>query len=93
MVTDFDGVHTDNKARVDEHGVEAKLSSMAKWYAAHAAVEIADEAIQILGGWGYMTEFEVERFYRDARITEIYEGTSEIQRIIIARQLIERRRL
>ena len=48
------------------------------------AVEVADEAIQILGGYGYMTEFEVERFYRDAKITEIYEGTKEIQKNTIA---------
>ena len=48
------------------------------------AVEVADEAIQLLGGYGYMTEYEVERFYRDAKITEIYEGTKEIQKNTIA---------
>jgi len=47
-------------------------------YAARTAVEVADEAIQLLGGYGYMLEYEVERFYRDAKITEIYEGTKEI---------------
>ena len=46
------------------------------------------EAIQILGGYGYTTEFAVERYYRDAKITEIYEGTSEIQRMVIARNLL-----
>jgi len=54
-------------------------------YAARTAVEVADEAIQLLGGYGYMAEYEVERFYRDAKITEIYEGTSEIQRLVISR--------
>jgi alkylation response protein AidB-like acyl-CoA dehydrogenase len=52
------------------------------------AVEVADEAIQLLGGYGYMTEYEVERFYRDAKITEIYEGTKEIQKNTIASALI-----
>ena len=61
---------------------------MAKFYAPHAAVEVADEAIQLLGGYGYMTDFEVERFYRDARITEIYEGSREIQKNIIAGAVI-----
>jgi alkylation response protein AidB-like acyl-CoA dehydrogenase len=46
------------------------------------------EAVQILGGYGYTTEFPVERYYRDAKITEIYEGTSEIQRIVIARSIL-----
>ena len=54
--------------------IDPKLTSMAKMYAARTAVEVADEAIQLLGGYGYMTEYEVERFYRDAKITEIYEG-------------------
>jgi hypothetical protein len=46
------------------------------------------EAIQVLGGYGYMKEFPVERYYRDAKITEIYEGTNEIQRLVIARQIL-----
>jgi alkylation response protein AidB-like acyl-CoA dehydrogenase len=61
---------------------------MAKLLAARTAVEVADEAIQILGGYGYITEYEVERFYRDAKITEIYEGTKEIQKNTIASALI-----
>jgi alkylation response protein AidB-like acyl-CoA dehydrogenase len=72
----------------DQGRVDAKLTSMAKYYAARSAVEVADEAIQILGGWGYMTDFEVERFYRDAKITEIYEGTREIQKNTIASAVI-----
>ncbi len=67
---------------------DPKLMSMAKLVAARVAVEVADEAIQILGGYGYMSEYEVERFYRDARITEIYEGTREIQKNTIANALI-----
>jgi alkylation response protein AidB-like acyl-CoA dehydrogenase len=72
----------------DQGRLEPMVSSMAKVYAARAAVEVADEAIQLLGGWGYMTDFEVERFYRDAKITEIYEGTREIQKNTIASALL-----
>jgi alkylation response protein AidB-like acyl-CoA dehydrogenase len=68
----------------DQGRIDPKLTSMAKMYAARTAVEVADEAIQLLGGYGYMLEYEVERFYRDAKITEIYEGTKEIQKNTIA---------
>ena len=63
-------------------------ASKAKLFASTAARKHAAEAVQIHGGYGYTTEFPVERFYRDAKITEIYEGTSEIQQIIIARSLL-----
>lgn len=72
----------------DQGRIDPKLTSMAKMYAARTAVEVADEAIQLLGGYGYMTEYEVERFYRDAKITEIYEGTKEIQKNTIASALL-----
>jgi len=72
----------------DQGRIDPKLTSMAKMYAARTAVEVADEAIQLLGGYGYMVEYEVERFYRDAKITEIYEGTKEIQKNTIASALI-----
>lgn len=72
----------------DQGRIDPKLTSMAKMYAARAAVEVADEAIQLLGGYGYMAEYEVERFYRDAKITEIYEGTKEIQKNTIAGAVI-----
>jgi alkylation response protein AidB-like acyl-CoA dehydrogenase len=72
----------------DKKKIDPKLTSMAKWFAARTAVEIADEAVQMLGGYGYLTEYEVERFYRDAKITEIYEGTREIQKNTIASALI-----
>jgi butyryl-CoA dehydrogenase len=61
-----------------------KEASMAKLYASDVANRAAREAIQIFGGNGYVTEFPVERHFRDAKITEIYEGTSEIQRLVIA---------
>ena len=66
-------------------------SAMAKLFAAEAAMNAATEAIQIHGGYGYTKEFKVERYFRDAKITEIYEGTSEIQRLVIANQVLGRR--
>lgn len=74
----------------DQGKIDPKLASMAKMYAARAGVEICEEAVQIFGGHGYMLENEVERFYRDVRITEIYEGTREIQKNTIASYLIGR---
>ncbi|GGN89154.1 acyl-CoA dehydrogenase [Haloarcula pellucida] len=65
-----------------------QLASMAKEKASRVAVETADEAVQIHGGAGYVDDFDVERFYRDAKITQIYEGTTEIQKNIIARELL-----
>lgn len=72
----------------DQGRIDPKLTSMAKMYAARTAVEVADEAIQLHGGYGYMLEYEVERFYRDAKIMEIYEGTREIQKNTIASALL-----
>jgi alkylation response protein AidB-like acyl-CoA dehydrogenase len=68
--------------------IDPLLTSMAKMHAGRVSVEVADEAIQIFGGYGYITEYEVERFYRDAKILEIYEGTREIQKNTIASALI-----
>ena len=68
--------------------LDPKLYSMAKWYPARVATEACDEAIEILGGYGYMLENEVERFYRDARALEIVEGTREIHKNTIARYLL-----
>jgi alkylation response protein AidB-like acyl-CoA dehydrogenase len=64
------------------------LASMAKEFASRVAVDVADEAVQIHGGAGYVDDFDVERLYRDAKITQIYEGTTEIQKNIIARELL-----
>mgnify|MGYP001201478460 CR=1 FL=1 len=63
-------------------------SSMAKLYASEASIKITNEAIQIHGGYGYIRDFDVERFYRDARITTLYEGTSEAQKIVISRKIL-----
>jgi len=65
-----------------------QLASMAKEKASRVAVDVADEAVQIHGGAGYVDDFDVERFYRDAKITQIYEGTTEIQKNIVARELL-----
>ena len=65
-----------------------KLSSMAKLYASEAAVRAAGEAVQIFGGYGFVKDYPVEKFYRDVKLMTIGEGTSEIQRMIIARQIL-----
>ncbi|TWI59753.1 acyl-CoA dehydrogenase [Halalkalibacter nanhaiisediminis] len=63
-------------------------ASMAKLFASRTAVEVAIEAVQVFGGYGYTKEYPVERFFRDAKVCEIYEGTSEIQRLVISKQLL-----
>jgi len=68
-----------------------RQSAMAKLFAAEAAMKAATEAVQIHGGYGYTKDFKVERYFRDAKITEIYEGTSEIQRLVIAGQVLHTR--
>jgi len=73
----------------DNHESYIKEAAMAKLYASTIAMEVANQAIQIHGGYGYVREYIVERSLRDAKITEIYEGTSEIQHIVIARQLLK----
>jgi len=64
-------------------------SSMAKLFASDAAMEVTNDAIQVLGGYGYMKEYPAERMMRDAKITQIYEGTNQIQRLVIARDLLK----
>jgi acyl-CoA dehydrogenase len=66
-----------------------KEASMAKLFASRTAVEVTTEAIQVYGGYGYTEEYPVERLFRDAKVTEIYEGTSEIQRIVIGKHLLK----
>jgi len=74
-----------------DHGhVDRKLVSIAKLVAGETAVRVTDEALQLHGGYGYMDEYDVERFYRDAKIVEIYEGTKEIEKLTIAREVIGR---
>ena len=66
-----------------------KEASMAKLFASKAAMDVAIEAVQVFGGYGYTKDYPVERLFRDAKVTEIYEGTSEIQRIVISKQLLK----
>jgi alkylation response protein AidB-like acyl-CoA dehydrogenase len=75
-------------SKIDAGKTDLILSSMAKWYACKIAVEVCDEAIQLHGGYGYMADYDIERFYRDAKIKEIYEGTKEIEKYTIARAII-----
>lgn len=72
----------------DKHMNYSRESAMAKLYAAETAMWVTTKAIQIHGGYGYTVDYPVERFFRDAKITEIYEGTSEIQRVVIARETL-----
>jgi butyryl-CoA dehydrogenase len=77
-------------AKMKDKGVRHTMeSSIAKLFASEMATRVTHKAIQVHGGYGYSTEFPVERHYRDARITEIYEGTSEIQRIVIAASMLK----
>jgi alkylation response protein AidB-like acyl-CoA dehydrogenase len=79
-----------NAARLKDEGKpHGKEAAMAKLFASEAANEAARQAVQVHGGAGYLEDFPVERYFRDARITEIYEGTSEIQRLVIARHLLK----
>jgi alkylation response protein AidB-like acyl-CoA dehydrogenase len=64
-------------------------ASVAKCLASDTAMKVATDAVQIFGGYGYTREFPVERYMRDAKITQIYEGTNQIQRLVIARALLE----
>jgi acyl-CoA dehydrogenase len=75
-------------AKMDRNEADKALySSMAKLFASDAAMDVTVEAVQVLGGYGYVSEYPVERMMRDAKITQIYEGTNEIQRVVIARHL------
>jgi alkylation response protein AidB-like acyl-CoA dehydrogenase len=67
----------------------AREAAMAKLYATEACTWVTHQAIQIHGGYGYVKEYAVERYYRDARVMEIYEGANEIQRLVIARSLLK----
>lgn len=75
---------------VDHGKIDPKLISMAKWFAGQVAVKVTDEALQIHGGYGYLGEYGIERPYRDAKLMEIVEGTKEIEKLIIARELMGR---
>jgi butyryl-CoA dehydrogenase len=66
----------------------SQAAAMAKLFASETACKVTDMAVQIHGGYGYSKSYPVERYYRDARVTRIYEGTSEIQRIVISRTVL-----
>ena len=73
-----------------DHGKKTTLeSSMAKLYASEIGVYVVDRALQIFGGYGYVKDFPAEKFYRDMKLCTIGEGTSEIQRLVIARELLK----
>jgi alkylation response protein AidB-like acyl-CoA dehydrogenase len=72
----------------DQNKMDHALTAMAKWFSGQVAVRCADEALQMHGGYGYIDEYKVQRIYRDAKIVEIYEGTKEIEKLIVARTLL-----
>ena len=91
MATELEAARlvTYKAAWLKDQGEDYKMaSSMAKLYASEASIRITNEALQIHGGYGYVRDFNVERYYRDARITTIYEGTSEAQKIVISRDIL-----
>ncbi len=73
---------------LDNGMADTKLTAMAKLYASHVAVSVVDEALQLHGGYGYFNDYDIERFYRAAKVLEIYEGTKEIEKIIISREIL-----
>jgi alkylation response protein AidB-like acyl-CoA dehydrogenase len=83
------GMMIDEGAPADD---VTKISAMAKLYCTDVAMEVTTDAVQILGGYGYMQEYPVERMMRDAKITQIYEGTNQIQRLVIAREMLKENR-
>jgi alkylation response protein AidB-like acyl-CoA dehydrogenase len=73
---------------IDQGKKDPRLIAMAKWLAAETGVRVTDDALQLHGGYGYINEYPIERFYRDAKIVEIYEATKEIEKMTIANQLL-----
>jgi alkylation response protein AidB-like acyl-CoA dehydrogenase len=74
-----------------DHGkIDPALISMAKWFAGETAVYVTNEALQLHGGYGYIAEYDVQRFYRDAKIVEIYEGSKEVEKAVIAAELLKK---
>ncbi len=73
---------------LDQGKVDSQMSAMAKWWACNVAVRVVDEALQLHGGYGYLDDYPIERFYRAAKLLEIYEGTKEIQKMAIGRRIL-----
>jgi len=73
---------------LDRGTPDTQLSAMAKWWSCNVAVRVVDEALQLHGGYGYLNDYPIERFYRAAKLLEIYEGTKEIQKMAIGRRIL-----
>ena len=82
----------DDEARGVDGPELTKASAQCKLFCSDTAMWVTTEAVQVLGGYGYVKEYPVERFMRDAKITQIYEGTNEIQRLVIAREMVREAR-
>jgi len=74
--------------KVDRGEIDPALIAMAKWYTCEVAVKVADEAIQLHGGYGILKEYDVEHYWRDAKVLEIFEGTKEVEKVLIGRHLL-----
>jgi len=74
--------------RIDRGNPDTQLSAMAKWWSCNVAIKVMDEALQLYGGYGYLDDYPIERYYRGAKIFEIYEGTKEIEKMAIGRHLL-----
>ena len=74
--------------KLDMDQADPALSSMAKWYCAEVAVQVADEAIQLHGGYGILEEYNVAHYWRNAKVLEIFEGSKEVEKVIIARKIL-----
>jgi len=74
--------------KADRGEIDPALVAMSKWYASEVAVKVADEAIQLHGGSGILVEYDVEHYWRDAKVLEIFEGTKEIEKLLIGRRLL-----
>jgi butyryl-CoA dehydrogenase len=85
-------VYAAAKAADDQKGATTKLAAMAKCYATDVAMEVTTLAVQIFGGYGYMKDYPIEKYMRDAKITQIYEGTNQVQRLVIARHIFKETR-
>ena len=75
--------------KIDRGIVDPALTAMAKWYAGEVGVKVVDEALQLHGGYGYIDEYDISRFYRDAKIVEIYEGVKDVEKLVIGRHLVK----
>jgi alkylation response protein AidB-like acyl-CoA dehydrogenase len=73
----------------NRHKPVTKVAAMAKYYASEVAVKVSNDAVQVFGGYGYTKDFPVEKFYRDSKLCTIGEGTSEIQKLVISREVLK----